>query len=159
MAKYIEIIGGRQGDIGWRGMESPAKSTIPAADGTHSAPRMVLVGRRIRASLSPPVVAFGLVTVRPWRGQGANPSRRGVAEHKGVFVRKQTWSLLNHGVIEHVVFFMTKKEGFYMPKRSLAFIMRLTMRSVRFLLPGSWSILAIILRSAAHLSFKVLALS
>ena len=32
----------------------------------------------------------------------------------------------------------------------------LTIRSVRVLRPGSWSILAIILRSAAHLSFKSL---
>ena len=46
----------------------------------------------------------------------------------------------------------------YMPNLSLAFMMFLTIRSVRVLRPGSLSILAIILRSAAHLSSKSLAL-
>ena len=46
----------------------------------------------------------------------------------------------------------------YMPNLSIAFIIFLTIRPVRFLRPGSLSILAIILRSASHLSFKSLGL-
>ena len=51
--------------VGRGRMESAAKTTIREADGSHSTATLVLAGRRIGASLSHPVVAFGLGRVRP----------------------------------------------------------------------------------------------
>ena len=50
--------------VGRWGMEGSAETEIRAASGIDSASRMAMVGRGIRASLSPTVVALGLGRVR-----------------------------------------------------------------------------------------------
>ena len=57
--------GREKASVGRGGVEGPAESAIPESGGIHSTSKLVLVGRGLGASLSPPVVAFGLDRVRP----------------------------------------------------------------------------------------------
>ena len=65
---YKQRLNARRREItasfGRRGVEGFAESEISAACGIHSTSTLAMVGRAIRAFLSPPVVAFGLDRAR-----------------------------------------------------------------------------------------------